>query len=245
MSGNENGKRGPANRLSRFSLGSLLILVTAGAIWMAVISNRAHRLREVRDALLSSGADLGYDYEYDGLSRVVDARPPVPRWIRDWIGEEYFVDIVNVSFQSVENATSADLEPIRDLKSVRRIDIDYTSIDDISAIAGQTGLQWLDLEESGVDSGDLVHLESLNSLSRLILTRNAISDEGLEVVADMSELVDLRLNETQVTDESLVHFQNLKKLRELDLEQTNVTADGVRWLQAKIPGCEINWDGAQ
>ena len=233
------------SRLARFSLGTLLLLLTVAAVWMAYVSNRAHNLRSVRDQLLASGASLGYDYEYDGLSPSDNPEPAGPPWLRSLLGEEYFVEIVNVSFQSNESATSADLEPIRQLKSVRRIDIDYTSIDDISAIADQSQLLWLDLEESGIDSADLVHLEKLDNLTRLVLTRNSIDDTNLELVADMTGLVDLRLNETEVTDACLTHFEGLVNLRELDLELTNVTAEGVGQLQQKLPNCEINWDGAE
>jgi len=152
--------------------------------------------------------------------------------------------IEQISFQGNAQTTNLDLTPIRDLRDIYRIDLDYTQIDDISPIRGQINLRWLDLEDTHIDSDDLMNLANLNKLHTLVLTGTKISDRGLEVVSDMTDLVDLRLNNTMITDDCLRHFKNLKKLKELNLEDTGVTIDGVSVLQLDLPNCEIKHDAS-
>lgn len=241
MSAANQVKVGAKRHFFRFRLGSLLVLVAIAAILLGYLSNRASKIRHAVSSFRESGGKIGFDYQYDGLREDKMAELWVPKWLRESIGDEYFVDIVNISFQGNANTSNRNLAPIASLTSVRRIDLDYTPIDDISALRGQTKLRWLDLEETNVDSEDLIELRNLRNLEHLILTRTAITDEGLEYVADMTKLIYLGLNETKVSDRCLVHFERLVNLRELELSDTNVTESGIQSLQRELPNCEIKW----
>ena len=50
----------------------------------------------------------------------------------------------------------------------------------------------------------------------------------------------LNLYGTAVTDAGLEQLKGLKHLRSLYLWQTKVTPEGVKALQAALPGCDIN-----
>ena len=101
--------------------------------------------------LSATGCRIGYDYQYDGLRRRKSAEFPVPDLLRKLIGEEYFVDVASLSFQGNADICNEDLDPIRRLKNVHRLDLDYTNVDTITAIQGLGQLRWLDLEETRIN----------------------------------------------------------------------------------------------
>ena len=146
-------------RFKRFSLLSLLILITAFGVWFGVSSNRAGKLRRAVEALSNAGCRIGYDFQYDGLRSIANLKPPGPEYLRKLLGDEHFVDVVNLSFQSNERTTNQDLEYIKDLPNVRRLDLDYTVVDEIEPVKHLARLQWLDLEETKISSDDLRHLK--------------------------------------------------------------------------------------
>src|SRR5262245_10359599 len=94
----------------RFSLRTMLVLITALCIWLGFQVNAARRQREAVAAILKVGGSVKYDFQmvlnptipsplnvsYKSLK---DASPPGPAWLRHLIGDEYFQDVVEVIFQ--------------------------------------------------------------------------------------------------------------------------------------------------
>ena len=118
--------------LRRFSLLTLILTLTAVCIWLGILSNRATNIRRATEQLTLSGCDIGFDYELEGLRKKPAPVFPAPEFMRQFLGDEYFVDIATLSFQGNDATTNADLAPIRMLANVRRLDLDYTRIDDLS-----------------------------------------------------------------------------------------------------------------
>lgn len=150
--------------------------------------------------------------------------------------------IYQVSFQGNPETTNQDLKPLVDVPNILRIDLDFTNVDDLSFIASQTELHWLDLEQTKVGDEDLKHLEKMAKMSILVLSGTHVTDEGLASVSGMSRLKHLRLNDTDITDNSLVHLEKLIQLRELELVNTRVTQSGVERLIEQLPDCRIQHD---
>ena len=207
-----------SRRLLQFSLASILIVMTVLSVWLAYRAN-TKTSRAIANIKNSGGR----------VEQTEDSDPDKPV-------------IEKLSFQGNSETTNRDILPIRDLKNVNRIDLDYTDVDDISPIRNQINLRWLDLEGTKISSEDLVNLERLDKLIILVLTDTKISNEGLEYIADMTQLLELRLNNTEISDECLVHFKKLKRLREINLRGTKVTRAGIRRLQLDLPNCEIKHD---
>ena len=229
-------------KVGKFSLLTLLIMIAVCAVWLGRVSNHAVKIRRAVNRLSAAGCDIGYDFEYDGLRRIPNPEPPAPKFLTTWIGNEYFVDVVVLSFQSNRSTKNSDLIHAKELSSVRRLDLDYTEIDDISIVSHLKQLLWLDLEETKVSSDDIQHIKDLRNLTILVLTRNEIGDNGVEYLKDLQNLNELRLNETDVSDACIPFLLKLKKLRKLELRDTSVSAEGVETLRTGLPNCSIEWD---
>ena len=97
----------PRRRWFQFSLRTLFVLLTVLCVWLAVTVNRARKQREAVAAIEAVGGMVLYEHQYD------DSEPPGPKWLRELVGDEYFVSVDVVFF--VE-ATDADLEHMEAMK---------------------------------------------------------------------------------------------------------------------------------
>ena len=75
--------RGPRFRPWRFGLRTLLLLVTALAIGMGVLANRAHRVRRLMATVRDVGGNAWYLHEIDADGNPIpNPVPPGPDWLR-------------------------------------------------------------------------------------------------------------------------------------------------------------------
>jgi len=81
----------PRRRWFQFSLRTLLVLLTVLCVWLGVTVNRARKQREAVAAIEALGGYVRYEYQYGS-----GQEPPGPKWLRELIGEEYFVSVVYV-----------------------------------------------------------------------------------------------------------------------------------------------------
>ncbi len=80
----------------------------------------------------------------------------------------------------------------------------------------------------------LLHLRG-GRLRTLRLNGTAISDAGLETLAEIESLTSLSIFRSPITDDGLMKLTKLKKLRSLSLMNTRVTDAGMRALKEQIP----------
>src|SRR5438309_8128052 len=86
------------------SLRVAMLLVVILAIWLASVTNRARRQARILEGLRDWGGEVGqdcaFDYQFvDGHAsgqQIPNARVPGPLWLRRWIGDEYFREVVQV-----------------------------------------------------------------------------------------------------------------------------------------------------
>src|SRR6478752_1724301 len=104
-------------RWFRFSLRTLLLIITALCVWLGMQVNAARRQKEVVDAIVKAGGRVGYDYEVTpsfilstsatqrrllahSMAPKYDinpnATPSSPAWLRDRIGADYFHNVISV-----------------------------------------------------------------------------------------------------------------------------------------------------
>lgn len=95
-----------------FSLRTLVVLLTALAVWLGVIVNRAREQQEAVNAIEALGGRVGYDWEMIDVPYRGDFAPPImtnnrfittteprgPSWLRRLIGDDYFQRVVFVAF---------------------------------------------------------------------------------------------------------------------------------------------------
>jgi hypothetical protein len=209
-------------RLFRFSLRLLFIAITILGIWLAVQVHRASQEKEARDAISPLARMLQYDFEFDDGEYVSNADPPGPDWLREWIGDEYFIRIHTVRFAS--ETTDDDLarikERLEDLRSLRNVDLATCR---------------------GVSDRGLAQLRHINRLQSLDLRKTSVTSSGLAALSDMSELEQLRVGTLRVgtlgsgpsvmNDDCLEHLAAIRGLRSLDLWGAGFSDAGLEKLE--------------
>ena len=103
-------------------------------------------------------------------------------------------------------------EPLRNLTSLETLNLNYTSINDLSPLTPLVNLRDLELANN-TRITDISSLKHLQRLERLILGRKNVTDF------------------TPLTE--------LKNLKPLDMEGTPVTAGDKQMLRDALPKCEI------
>lgn len=89
----------------------------------------------------------------------------------------------------------------------------------------------LNLDFARFTDNGYAHLRNLENLTKLVLSRTQITDEGLKNIAGLIKLESLNLwGASKITDNGLFHLQNLINLTELDLASTNTTNVGVSYI---------------
>src|SRR5690349_11669634 len=88
----------PKRRWFRFSLRTLLIVVTIFGVWLGIVANRARTQREVTEWIdLQYGSEVLYDWQCDEDGNLVsNAAPPRPDWLRERVGADFFQTVVEV-----------------------------------------------------------------------------------------------------------------------------------------------------
>jgi hypothetical protein len=102
----------PARRWLRFSLRSLLILMTAMAVWLGFTMKRLRDQEQAVARIQELGGTVTYHYQLDENGNwISDAQPPGPRWLRAILGPHWGVHFMSVfvSFADDNSATDRDV----------------------------------------------------------------------------------------------------------------------------------------
>lgn len=92
--------------------------------------------------------------------------------------------------------------------------------------------------------GDIVpHLNNISHFNTLHISSAPISDAGLSHLKKLKTLRKIMLDGTLVTDAGLETLSEIKSLERVTLGNTAVTDKGVTMLRAKLPKCDVSWDG--
>src|SRR5262245_18603147 len=117
----------PRRRWLRFSLRTLLVAMTILCVWLGLKVNAARRQREAVAAIAKSGAIIRYDYEMisvpgspNTLGYNPNAAPPGPAWLRGFLGEDFFCDVIGIFFpgSTITESDLSQLAKFPELKSV-------------------------------------------------------------------------------------------------------------------------------
>jgi len=137
-----------------------------------------------------------------------------------------------------------DLSPLSNLVNLEYLNLQYTPINDISALSGLTNLKELRLGSNG-SKIDITPLKSLTRLEKLYLSDNQIDD--ITALKNLRNLTELKLINNQITDFSPLY--GLKKLKILNIASNpGITEKQKKELQRHLSGfgcnggCEIQFD---
>ena len=109
----------------------------------------------------------------------------------------------------------------------------------LEPLAGQ--ITWLDLGNTQVTDEGVQLIAEMSNLSRLYLQNTSVGDECLAAMSDLKKLEYLNLYGTEVTDDGLEHLLGCDALETLYLWQTDVTEEGIDQLREKLPDLEVTF----
>lgn len=225
----------------RFSVGTLMLIVSVFCVWLGYLVNQANRQQEAVEVIETLNGKLRYDYEYNPASGGFSASPsPVPEWLRELRLEGLMVTLEYVDLHGTV-LSEDDLKTLSRHSGFRFLDFYGADLAEsaLQAISRLSQLEYLNLSGTSVTDTSLSFLKQLDSLKRLRLARTSIGDSTLENVSNLLLLEELFLDETGVTDVGLSHLHKLSNLKELRLSGTNTSDEAVLQLRMKIPDCKI------
>jgi hypothetical protein len=225
------GKR----RWFQFSLRSLVLFTLICAVPCAWLGRKIEQKRRERvcvAAVLELGGEVKYDYEAGGPRET----PPGPAWLRSFLGENFFSDVVGVTYQPSfwyellwPKLADDGLAQIKSLTRLETLELSGTKTTDagLANLKELTQLQELGLCDTKITDAGLVNLKGLTGLRNLDLNWTLVTHAGLANLKGLTRLHKLSLRRTKVGDAGIVNLQGLSELQDLDLIQTQVTDAGL------------------
>jgi hypothetical protein len=140
-------------RWFQYSLRSFLVLLTAVAVWLGVIVNRAREQRETVKAIEALMGRVQYDWQpkmvevtvtLNGVQNVKGWRrenasntaPDAPDWLRRLVGDEYFQEVEEIEFPYSSLPSQREIAALIPLlKRLRALKV-------IKLRAASAGVQW-------------------------------------------------------------------------------------------------------
>lgn len=196
-------------RVLRFSLRTMLVLLTIVSIWLGTSVNNVVNTRRALAFVAELNGKVYFRHQpnaqeririnrenrsrrFTGLPLLPMDREPGPKWLRNVLGDDYF-------------------------RLVSEVQLSGTTIAD----------------------EDLPRLEYLKDLRVLALAQTEIGDDGLAALPPFPQMHALRLQGTKVTDKGLRHLASRASLKHVDLSGSGVTAEGIEELQRQRPDLKI------
>ena len=131
----------PKRRWYQFSLRSLLLVSVAIAAALGYFAERVRTQRSAVAAIREAGGNVVYDWEYcDSWSAeewldCIDRQPPFPKWITDYLGDDVFYSVAEVSFPgawkyTAHECTDDTLTHLHGLPRLKRVTLKMTRVTD-------------------------------------------------------------------------------------------------------------------
>lgn len=183
-------------RWFRFSLRTLLVLMTLVCVWLGREVNQAVRQQRAVELLEKLGADFIFAHQTsDSLAAPADwfdlqyppypdlEEPPAPEWLLRSVGEDHFRRLAFVGLDTYDpSTTAAALRAIAGLRGIVRVDVDgELTPEHIRQLASLPGLRTLSRWDSELELSPaaLAELPALTRLEALALGQSrAIPGRG-------------------------------------------------------------------
>jgi len=236
-------------RWFRYSLRTLLVVVTIFCVVLGYWTYRANRQKAVVKWVEDNGGDIYYDFERNEKGELIgNAKFPYPKWMQEYLGVDYLATVVYVDLQptpkyivsssgsfSQERSELKDVASLAKLSRLKYLYLGSTQVSDLTSLMQLKNLKELYLANTPVS--DLTPLAGLTSLEYLLLDNTKVSD--LTPLAGLTCLDYLSLDGTQVSD--LTPLAGLTSLKSLGLRNTQVTQEQIDELQKALPKCHFYW----
>jgi hypothetical protein len=252
---------GMKTRWLRFSLRTLLLLITALCIWLGVQVTAARRQKEAVEAILKAGGQVGFDYQmvpatsggFYEFNIDSSAASAAPAWLHGLVGDDVFRTVVQVHFTNLRRGIAeSDLAQLDQLPALRSLQISHTDIacddgslrhlrnSDLSHIAGLRQLRTLVIWNSDVDTAGVASMVNLKHLKSLSLKGAPVDDSGLRYLENLPNLEWLDLEGTSITDAGITDLARLTGLKTLRVGLTRITYEGEVKLYYLLPNTTLS-----
>jgi hypothetical protein len=236
---------------------------------------RSQRQKFAVEALTDAGAEFNYSYQvvdpnsvpvppsdFGRIGKVYgyQVEPAAPSWLRNLIGDHYFITPVRLSvrkkgqidhnvlahlkalphieelwFQDVEldDDDVANLKHLRKLKMLTFVDGTLSGSNpprNFEFLRHLRKLESLTLSNSEFGDRDAANIAHTSTLKDLYLYASAIGDDGMVQIQRLTNLELLGLNGTRVTDTGIARISGLQKLHYLALSDCKVTDEAIQHL---------------
>lgn len=260
-----SAKRPPVNRWwLRFSLRTLMIvclLISPVLAYLGNIGFHVRRQRAVVKRIESLSGYVRYEHEvadsWDPL-----AAPPGPEIVRRYFGQDAYSHVQTVHAGGLHLGefhyqpsqwTNADLHILANLPRLRHLEVGDLAVDDqgIKYVAQIRQLNRLYLGSPKLSADGLAQLKNNRSLERLDILGEAVTDETLRRIGELSHLKHLEFSFVNVSSARIEKLEVLAELRTISfLHAAKIDDRSLRTL-AKLPklesvtffDCEIGDEG--
>lgn len=166
----------------RFSVATLLLLISAICVALAIVTGRTREQRLAIERIRSVAGTVWYDYERSSApSGSLGRKPENYSFIRWAFGDDAIdcVDLVDLESSFV---TDDDLYCLTRLRGVKAVWLNNTAISDdgLRVLAQLPALVEIRLENTSVSDAGAKHLENVKSLRRASLYNTNITQSGCE-----------------------------------------------------------------
>lgn len=151
-------------------------------------------------------------------------------------GEDYFQELTQfkglVSLEWASSMTDEGLSCVKEMKSLKRLEVAGTDITDegVKHIQEMVGLEYLIIHCRWVTDEGIACLKDLKNLRTLNISATQVTNDGLANLKDLNKLRELRLCYTSITDAGLENLKEVKSLEFLDLSTAKITDAGIEAL---------------
>ncbi len=148
------------------------------------------------------------------------------------------VTVLNINLSQCGGATDDGTDRLKGLKSLKGLDIGYTSIKRLDFLEGMENLEYLVLSQTAINDASLAHVKGLKKLQLLYLHtywgEGEVSDAGIENLKALTELRRVEIFGTRTTDAGLKHLSGLTNLEYLAIgsveNKSAITDEGLAHL---------------
>ncbi len=270
------------NRLLRFSMKSFLIAVAFLCLLMGYKVYQANKLRRAIDTTHTlSETAITYHHEVGTAVSpekittslgLMEVEPPGPSWLRNYLGDEYFVDpykvwirdsddvqlkivvdgmpnlrVVNIWNTDVTNRGFRELQRLQELEELQVADSKILSDTAIAHLAGVTTLRKVEILRCPNITGQALQYltSSKQQLSYLHLSGPGFTDANIESLALFPNLETLNLIHCPVSENAIANLVALKKLRRLELSNTDVAYPSLTTIRDALPQCMLVYNSVK
>jgi internalin A len=251
-------RREPSNsvplhhRWLRFSLRTILVVVTVFGVWLGVKVDQARRQKRAIESLSALGAQFWFEHQrtsnggFDGRIEL-----HVPAWARELCGDDFFQTVRGVyvrrrpgeKVDQPRQITDEDLKYLADLPHLEVLQIVSAPISDVGLahVVYPERLREVTLSNTNIANAFLRRLRAAKRLESLWLDNTRVTDDGLTELYGITSLRRLSLSGTQSGDRGLAVFSKCRRLESLKLG-TKVTNDGFQCFETleRIKGLSGN-----